>query len=54
MTMQTIRSQYFKDQKLANEYFDVLTTKLKLGKGVPKVITGVEEKVEEAYEVSLV
>jgi len=39
-------SRCFKDQKLAYEYFDVLTSKLYLGKGVPKVVTGVEEKVE--------
>jgi len=45
------KSMCFKDQKLAYEYFDVLTGILNRGKGVPKVVIGVEEKVAEVSEV---
>jgi hypothetical protein len=36
----------FKSQKLALEYFDELTTKLNLGKGVAKVVAGVVQNIE--------
>jgi hypothetical protein len=35
------RSRCFKDEKLAFEYFDILT--LKLYQGVPKVVSGVQQ-----------
>jgi len=47
-------SRCFKDQKLAYEYFDVLTSILNRGKGVPKVVTGVEESAEVIHEVQFV
>ena len=47
-------SRCYKDQKLAYEYFDTLTNELKLGKGVPKVATGVAQNTEVIPEVSLV
>ena len=47
-------SKCYKDQKLAYEYFDVLTGILNRGKGVPKVVTGVEEKVEAVHDYVLV
>lgn len=43
-------SRCFMDEKLALEYFDELTTMLKLYQGVQKVVTGVKEEVEVIYQ----
>ncbi len=40
----------FMDEDLALRYFDMLTTRLKLYQGVPKVVTGVEDNVEAIPE----
>jgi len=48
------RGRCFSDEKLALDYFDELTNKLELYQGVPKVVTGVEEKVEVIPEYDLV
>jgi endonuclease III-like uncharacterized protein len=40
------RSRCFMDEKLALEYFDELTTKLKLYQGVLKVVSGVAANTE--------
>ena len=37
------RSKCFTDERSALEYFEELTSTLKLCKGVPKVVSGVEE-----------
>ena len=52
------RSRSFNDRAKADEYYDELTAELRternLSQGVPKVVAGVEEKVEVVPEVSLV
>ena len=50
-------SRCFNNEKSALEYFDELSARLNkrnLGQGVPKVWTGVEEKVEVIPECQLV
>jgi len=47
-------SRCYKDQKLAYEYFDVLTGILNRGKGVPKVVTGVQQSAEVVSEPCLI
>ena len=52
------RSRSFNDRAKADEYYDELTAELRternLSQGVPKVVAGVEQKVEVVSEVSLV
>ena len=44
-------SRSFNDIESALQYFDELTTRLKLNQGVPKVVSGVEENDEVISEV---
>ena len=44
----------FNDIESASEYFDELTTRLKLCQGVPKVVSGVEENEKVVSEFSSV
>ncbi|MCJ7449217.1 MAG: hypothetical protein MUO72_16195 [Bacteroidales bacterium] len=45
-------SRCFNDIESALQYFEELTTKLKLYQGVPKVVSGVQEKDEVVSEFS--
>jgi hypothetical protein len=45
-------SRCFMDEQIALEYYDTLTATLNRGKGVAKVVTGVEEKPEVAASYS--